>query len=163
MIFKSKKIIFLEILLLFWSSCYFLELLLGSSIWWRELGEAPSGNRIIFISGCSVGGTILNLINITPNLQKMRNHIWVRTLNLNYERLAHNSAKLVLLGFWQISLLRQGGRASCCATEWVCASMCKQGAAGGQGGRAGCCATEWSGASMCKQGAAGEDGCLLSI
>ena len=29
----------------FWSSCYFLELLLGSSIWWRELGETPSDPR----------------------------------------------------------------------------------------------------------------------
>ena len=32
----------MELLLLFWSSRYFLELLLGSSIWWRELGETPS-------------------------------------------------------------------------------------------------------------------------
>ena len=41
-IFDSREILFLELLLLFWSSCYFLELLLGSSIWWRELGETPS-------------------------------------------------------------------------------------------------------------------------
>ena len=43
-IFDSREILFLELLLLFWSSCYFLELLLGSSIWWRELGETPSAN-----------------------------------------------------------------------------------------------------------------------
>ena len=41
-IFDSREILFFELLLLFWSSCYFLELLLGSSIWWRELGETPS-------------------------------------------------------------------------------------------------------------------------
>ena len=43
-IFDSREILFLELLLLFWSSCYFLELLLGSSIWWRELGETPSAS-----------------------------------------------------------------------------------------------------------------------
>ena len=42
-IFDSREILFFELLLLFSSSCYFLELLLGSSIWWRELGETPSG------------------------------------------------------------------------------------------------------------------------
>ena len=41
-ILDSREILFVELLLLFWSSCYFLELLLGSSIWWRELGETPS-------------------------------------------------------------------------------------------------------------------------
>ena len=41
-IFDSREILFLELLLLLWSSYYFLELLLGSSIWWRELGETPS-------------------------------------------------------------------------------------------------------------------------
>ena len=46
-IFDSREILFLELLLLFWSSCYFLELLLGSSIWWRELGETPSGIEFI--------------------------------------------------------------------------------------------------------------------
>ena len=40
--FDPREILFLELRLLFWSSCYFLELLLGSSIWWRELGETPS-------------------------------------------------------------------------------------------------------------------------
>ena len=44
-IFDSREILFLELQLLFWSSCYFLELLLGSSIWWRELGETPSRRK----------------------------------------------------------------------------------------------------------------------
>ena len=43
-IFDAREILLLELLLLFRSSCYFLELLLGSSIWWRELGETPSDN-----------------------------------------------------------------------------------------------------------------------
>ena len=51
-IFDSREIIFLELLLLFWSSFYFLELLLGSSIvysiWWRELGETPSDIQYIW-------------------------------------------------------------------------------------------------------------------
>ena len=46
-IFDSREILFLELLLFFWSSCYFLELLLGSSIWWRELGSAESSNDVL--------------------------------------------------------------------------------------------------------------------
>ena len=42
-IFKSQKQFLILGKFYFWSSCYFLELLLGSSIWWRELGETPSG------------------------------------------------------------------------------------------------------------------------
>jgi hypothetical protein len=43
-----------ELLLLFWSSCYFLELLLGSSIWWRELGETPSVLQVEFNVRCAL-------------------------------------------------------------------------------------------------------------
>ena len=50
--FDSREIIFLELLLLFWSSCYFLELLMGSSIWWRELGEMPSAGERGFLRKC---------------------------------------------------------------------------------------------------------------
>ena len=76
-IFDSPEIIFLELLLLFWGSCYFLELLLGSSIWWRELGETPSDwfcrtdwlhDRILYMSRRNDEGCSLLEINLLFSL-----------------------------------------------------------------------------------------------
>ena len=57
-IFKSQKQFLILGNFYFWSSCYFLELLMGSSIWWRELSETPSRALAPARAGLAEAGVI---------------------------------------------------------------------------------------------------------
>ena len=73
-IFDSREILVLELLLLFWSSCYFLELLLGSSIWWRELGETPSASRWLALKDAA--GKVFQVPKSCEPCRKLRREQW---------------------------------------------------------------------------------------